>query len=251
MKRLTLVMVIKSALYNLMLPLILLHTQTVSFAQHTFWDNKLCTSTITSIAKEGNDFWLTAFGGGLMKFNPNTSSTFFYNRHNSNIPSVCMSAVTVDSSGYKWIGTNNNVTGLVRFDGANNWICFNTSNCPLISNYINCLKVYGNDLWVGTRNGLAKFDGVNWTIFDSVSFAGNKFAVNGVSDIAVDSSGNIWIACPYIGLMYFNGVNWKVFTDSNSGINCGISNAIYTVTLDTSGNCLVGHGRGFSSFWKK
>lgn len=60
-------------------------------------------------------------------------------------------------------------------------------------------------LWVGTYNGLARFDGVRFTVFDKSNT--KAFSNNRVSDLYEDSSGALWIGIVQGGVLrYQNGV---------------------------------------------
>ena len=53
----------------------------------------------------------------------------------------------------------------------------------------------GGQLWVGTRGGLARWDGQNWKVFAT----GDKPSGNIVRALADDAEGNLWIGT-YEGL---------------------------------------------------
>ncbi len=67
------------------------------------------------------------------------------------------------------------------------------------------------DLW----GGLAKFDGTNWTVYNT---SNSGLPDNYVSSIAIDGSGNKWIGTWHGGLAKFDGTNWTVYNTSNSGL---------------------------------
>jgi ligand-binding sensor domain-containing protein len=70
------------------------------------------------------------------------------------------------------------------------------------------IDVQGNK-WIGTyRGGLAKFDGINWTVYDIWN---SKLPSNTVFSIAIDGQGNKWIGTDK-GLVKFDGVNWVVYS---------------------------------------
>jgi ligand-binding sensor domain-containing protein len=63
--------------------------------------------------------------------------------------------------------------------------------------------------------GLAKFDGVNWTVYNT---SNSGLPYNYVFAIAIDGQGNKWIGTNGGGLAKFDGVNWTVYNTSNSGL---------------------------------
>jgi ligand-binding sensor domain-containing protein len=59
-----------------------------------------------------------------------------------------------------------------------------------------------------TVGGLAKFDGVNWTVYNT---SNSGLPDNDVTAIAIDGGGNKWIGTYGGGLAKFDGVNWTVY----------------------------------------
>jgi ligand-binding sensor domain-containing protein len=62
---------------------------------------------------------------------------------------------------------------------------------------------------------LAKFDGVNWTVYNT---SNSGLPDNYVRAIAIDGQGNKWIGTLGEGLAKFDDVNWTVYNTSNSGL---------------------------------
>lgn len=63
-----------------------------------------------------------------------------------------------------------------------------------------------NNKWFGTDSGLVKFDGTNWTRYDTT----NSGLLNDwVEAIAFDKEGNCWISCfENLGVTKFDGTSW-------------------------------------------
>ena len=82
---------------------------------------------------------------------------------------------------------------------------------------VTCLAIDGSgNKWIGTWNGgLAKFDGTNWTVYNT---SNSGLPDNAVCCIAIDGSGNKWIGTYDGGLAKFDGTNWTVYNTSNSGL---------------------------------
>ena len=144
------------------------------------------------------------FGYGLAKFD-GTNWTV-YNTSNSGLPDNHVSSLAIDGSGNKWIGTWD---GLAKFDGTN-WTVYNTSNSGLPDNWVSSLAIDGSgNKWIGTGGwrfdyswggGLAKFDGSNWTVYDT---SNSGLPTNTVLSLTIDGSGNKWIGTTG-GLAVFN-----------------------------------------------
>ncbi len=80
---------------------------------------------------------------------------------------------------------------------------------------------------------LAKFDGTNWTIFNT---SNSELPHNVVYSITIDGNGDKWIGTRE-GLAKFDGTNWTVYNTSNSGLP---DNRISSLTTDDNGNTWIG-----------
>jgi len=62
----------------------------------------------------------------------------------------------------------------------------------IASNYVVAIAIDGQgNKWIGTAaGGLAKFDGVNWTVYNT---SNSGLPDDWVTAIAIDDSGNKWI----------------------------------------------------------
>jgi len=84
------------------------------------------------------------------------------------------------------------------------WMHFNTDNSDLPSNTIQAIVVDSNDVkWIGTNNGLSRFDGINWHTFDT----SNGLVNNNITALAVDNLNILWVIDSV--LSSFDGTNWK------------------------------------------
>ncbi|MDP4266673.1 MAG: two-component regulator propeller domain-containing protein [Bacteroidota bacterium] len=109
------------------------------------------------------------------------------------------------------------------------------SNSILPDNQIRSIAVdKEGDKWFGTYNGLVKFDGINWSIYNK---SNSGLPVNSVLSLAIDKEGNKWIGTYNGGLVKFDGVNWKVYNIKNSSLP---DNIILSIAIDKEGNKWIG-----------
>lgn len=116
---------------------------------------------------------------------------------------------------------------------ASNWMHYDQSNSPLPANHVTSVLSDEDGTWVGTDDGLAFFDGVDWEVYDSET---SELPDNYIRDIHKDNSGITWIATDG-GLLKVDANGWESLTMSNSNIP---SNNIRSVTTDSEGNIWIG-----------
>lgn len=105
-----------------------------------------------------------------------------------------------------------------------------------------CLKIdpSGNK-WIGfTGKGAAKFDGINWTNYDTLN---SGIAANYVNDIAFGPLNIIWFATRK-GLSRFDGNSWTTYKTSNSGL----PNDTVTALFVDNSIVWIGTSNGFAKF---
>ncbi|NPV12617.1 MAG: hypothetical protein HPY57_12595, partial [Ignavibacteria bacterium] len=135
---------------------------------------------------------------------------------------------------YVWVGKWGG--GLVRIDKRTGNMTFYTKASGLPNNNVRAIAIDGQgNKWIGTDGGgVAKFDGVNWTVYKT----GNSgLPDNRVREIAIDGQGNKWIGTEGVGLAKFDGVNWTVYKRSNSGLP---DNYVESIAIDGQGNKWIG-----------
>ena len=221
--------------------LVKLNKSTGEFIVYDKWNSKLPDNWINAIAidEQGNK-WIGTWKKGLAKFDGINWTV--YNTSNSGLPNNYVNAIAIDGQGNKWIGTYGG--GLAKFDGVN-WTVYNTSNSGLPDNRVNAIAIDGQgNKWIGTYGidnkfmgvvfgGLAKFDGVNWTVYNT---SNSGLPYNDVRAIAIDGQGNKWIGTSR-GLAKFDGVNWRVYKI-----------AVNAIVIDKQGNKWIGTYGGLAVY---
>ncbi|HEU4872924.1 MAG TPA: two-component regulator propeller domain-containing protein [Pyrinomonadaceae bacterium] len=96
-------------------------------------------------------------------------------------------------------------------------------------------------LWIGTQEGLARFDGLNFTVFDKENTP--AFKSNDIRALHEDKQGRLWISTSY-GLVCRHNGQFSSFT-----VNEGLpDNSIGPLAEDTNGNVLIGTAAGLARF---
>ena len=174
--------------------------------------------------------------------------------------------------------------GMGAEEGSETWEAYDSAQGGLPSDNVYSLAVDGmNNLWVGTDNGVARYDGKNWKTYSLE--AGFVFAILADDDgiwfgsdaglfymkddglthynrsqgdlpsdlvrtILKDTEDNIWVGTDK-GLAIFNGRGWVTLTKNNSPLPNNVINAL---TLGGDGRVWVGSDGGAAVFaegrWK-
>ncbi|MCE1165862.1 MAG: ATP-binding protein [Bacteroidetes bacterium] len=126
----------------------------------------------------------------------------------------------------------------------NQYTNFTTEN-GLSNNTVNCLfqDKYGY-LWIGTDNGLNKYDGYVFTGFHSNNSDSTSLSNDFIISVAEDTSGDLWIGTAAGGLNLFDrrSQNFKHFNVVGSGLRPIYLNDIASMSPDDSGNIWI-HSR--------
>lgn len=116
---------------------------------------------------------------------------------------------------------------------ANSWMHFDQFNTPIPSNSITSILHSGAYTWVGTDQGLARFDGTEWEVFTEET---SVLPSNHIQQLHKDNYGNVWVAT-YNGLVHITCQGWEVMNMSNSPIQ---SDQIKCIANDAAGNYWFG-----------
>ena len=113
---------------------------------------------------------------------------------------------------YIWAGTEG---GLVKIDKTTgDQTFYNIANSGLTDNDVGLVAIGGDgNKWISC-GCLVKFDGTNWTLYDSLN---SGLPSKHIYSIVIDSAENAWIGT-YRGLAKFDGTDWTVYNISNSGL---------------------------------
>jgi len=183
--------------------------------------------------------WVGSFLNGLANFDGTTWS--YFTTANSGLQDNFIRALAFDTvSTSLWVGTSG---GLHSYQNTN-WTYYNTNNSMLPGNNIPCLAIEQGTLWGGTvNNGL--FELTN-NVFTQYSLANSGIGDNTILDIAIDNTGNKWLATPANGLSVLSNVaTWSIFHIFNSGLS---SNSLSSVGFACNNSYLGTSTIGLSTF---
>jgi ligand-binding sensor domain-containing protein len=117
-----------------------------------------------------------------------------------------------------------------------------TSNNGLIDNNVLCGTSEGNGItWFGTQNGISKFDGSNWTNFDTTTHP--NLINNTITAIQTISNGDLWAGTDF-GVCRYSNTTWTCFTETD-GLG---DNRVKYIKEASDGKIWVGEYDGLSIF---
>ena len=67
-----------------------------------------------------------------------------------------------------------------------------------------------SNIWIGTNDGLSKYDGSTWVTYTAPDYLGS----NEVTSIAKDTDGNMWFGT-YGGVSKYDGADWIIYTTTD------------------------------------
>ena len=179
--------------------------------------------TYIALTDKGH-IWVGTDGGGAGLYDG--SSWSIYNFENGNLPNNTINAITSDTSGNFWFGTN---FGLSVFDGEN-WTGYIKENSDLPNNIIKALACdEKGTVWIGTEMGCAQFDGKSFSVFKT---SNSELPDDIVNALAFDSKGNTLMGTKG-GLASFDGDTWTVYNTTNSSLSSNIVSSISVGLNDT------------------
>jgi ligand-binding sensor domain-containing protein len=147
---------------------------------------------INSISSWDGDYYFATNTYGLWRagnfqdsIDAFTGATQWSIPYNGNALSDTMFVVFADSKGRIWMGGTNGLQFHTGHNSKSNTSSFTTELPNLRVHAI--AEAANGDIWVGTENGLVKYDGSNWTPITST------LPSSYVTAIAFDSNGSTWV----------------------------------------------------------
>ncbi len=206
------------------------------FAQQLFTvyntsNTPLLVNQINCIAREGNTIW-AGTDYGIVSFDGSMWNFFLFDNQSASFLNNIL-AITIDSSGNKWIGTSGG--GLGKFDGVN-WTVFTTNNSQLPSNIVSAIAFDSqNRMWIGTTAGLAIWDlDTTWIIYQQFSSA---LMSDHIECIVRGANDTMWVGTQNGGITRVVDTVLTTYIIQNGGVP---DNTVLDIALDTAGNRWLG-----------
>lgn len=174
-------------------------------------------NSILSIAEDQKGYiWIGSSSRGVFRYNQPTWTNF--NSDNSDLGSDYIPSLTVDKNNHIWISRGN--CWFYDFDGKR-WnlhlIRFDSYDEDVFA----IAAGSDNNIWMGTIEGLKKYDGNNTSTFKTCEGIPN----NEVDELYVDKKGNIWFGTA-AGFAKFDGKQWTQYSEAD-GLPDNFGNAIF------------------------
>jgi ligand-binding sensor domain-containing protein len=119
---------------------------------------------------------------------------------------------------------------------------YSSSNSPLPFNTVRCIAIQNQFKWFGTDDGLARFDGVNWSVYTTLN---SPLLDDDIRAICVENDTIVWIGTVQGGLYSFDGLNWENYTPTNSGLPDYL---VRGIAIDTQNNIWCATSEGIAMF---
>ncbi len=157
-----------------------------------------------------------------------------------NVTESAIMTICIDSVGTLWFGTFH--SGVYSFDGTTWKQYYPTSNeifvdCIMSSAVDKDSSVWFTGMYSGqTTDYLCRFDGADWTIFDSSVIPDNRLYSY---DFAIDTEGNKWLLVAQDGVCKYDGNDWELY-DTADGL---LSNFVKVITIDKNNTKWFGYSK--------
>lgn len=152
---------------------------------------------IIKLDNDSTTIWLchVVYFPGLLKFKDGQFT--YYNKANSDIRYRNIDGMDIDKDNNLWMlghdGPQNKSIKLLKFDGEN-WEHHDVGIPNLTTIGKSPIKIDDNNvIWFGSSQGLVKYDGETWQIFNT---SNSGISENIVRELTIDQYGNKWITVP-------------------------------------------------------
>jgi len=188
------------------------------------------------------NIWTGSFGAGVIKFDGNNWNV--YNSDNSDLVGENFLAPRKDSVNNLWVVSD---TGLFKFVNSE-WEMMDIGID--ISDFGLKWKIEideDDNFWFPTESGLLKYDGTNWTNWNSDN---SPLPCDGIASLAIDNQNRIWMGLEGEedeGMAVFSEPNnWILYNENNSGLPT--NSCIYSIVFDDEQTAWINTWDGIAEF---
>ena len=194
--------------------------------------NGLPNDPIREIFEDESGFiWLGFATQGLVKWKDGQILKHYTSKNG--LPSEIIGAINQDKEGNILIGTNNGFSVLKNDKFTN----YNFSD-GIGDGNVQCITVVGNNIWIGTSNGLSIFSKGIIKPINIENFNNEIWGGNFINVVKKDNNNIIWLGTRS-GLIKYDGVKFNYFTQSDGLPN----NVILDIHIDEN-SLLIGTQTG-------
>jgi len=212
---------------------------TKSWHKHTNFGNLPIPTYIYKMLASSTGKIYACTTNGLLVYNP-TSSVWVHVTTANGLPGNFIKDIAFreNNQNMLWIATYGN--GVSYYNGITHiYYNYNTSH-GLAGNYVNCiLPGHGGDIWVGTTNGLSKFNDGIWTTYN----VGSGLPSNIIYSIEKGLDGSMWFGTNN-GTCRFDGTNFTCYT-TNDGLG---GNSVYDILYASDDIVWFATNNGISTY---
>jgi len=178
------------------------------------WSSFIRPMRYTDAIASHDTLWFATLEGGLRRYDVTTGRFDAFSRERGALASNALTSLALDRSGRLWVGTLGD--GLSRL-GADRqtWDLVSVFD-GLPTDSVTTLRADGDSVWIGTRAGVALWDGrgVAGAIPDGVN--PSPFADNHITGI-VHHGDSLWVATPagaYVAKLSVTPLTWDAVTNA-------------------------------------
>lgn len=193
---------------------------------------------IKSFAIDNNGIPWIAWDYYLSKFEDDTLITEIWRGPFDTLPGTEIFCVSIDKNNIKWSGWSENLISFNSDQIVQNYWSYLDDNLPY---YIESIAFEDSIVWLGSTDGLSKFDGSSFKLF---STSNSGLPSGRINDIAIDLSKTKWLGTSE-GIVKYDGNTWEIYNTSNSILT---SNYITAISIDSFNTPWIGTNNGLYHF---
>jgi PKD repeat protein len=147
--------------------------------------------------------------------------------------------IAIDPNGNKWMRSYYH--GLIKYEDNGTWTQYNRANGYPGSDTVTSVTIDSNyNIWVGSFQGLAKWNGTTWQHFNGPDYIPHRI----INALEYDKDNNLWVGTAK-GLVKFDGTNWIKIDSTVFNLK---SNYIISIDVNTRNEIFIGTTAGMAKF---